>query len=508
MSATAKIYPLAEVSGRLADEREAGKTVVHCHGVFDLMHIGHIRHLEAARRMGDLLVVTVTPDRFVNKGPDRPAFPEQLRAEVLAALDCVDLVAINESPTAVEAVQRLRPDVYVKGSEYADADRDVTGGIRKERAAVEAVGGRLEFTYDLTASSSSLLNQHAPVLSTEAREYVSAFRKRHGADDVLAYFDRIQSLNVLVVGETIVDEYQYCDSIGKSSKAAALVAKASNQERFAGGIIAVANHVAGLGADVTVVTQLGSRDSHEEFVRDRLDSRVEPVFLTRKDSPTIVKRRFVESYFFTPMFELYEINDDALDPADDDELCTTLRDRAPKYDLVIVVDYGHSMLSGDAIEVLCSDSRFLAMNAQANAGNRGYHRISKYRRADYVCAAEHEMLLEARDWRGDLRPVLRDVSERLSCPRVYVTLGKRGSLCYSAADGFFEVPALAGKVVDRVGAGDAFLSLTAPYVALGAPMDMVGFIGNVAGAEAVATVGHRRYLERDRLGKHVQVLLS
>jgi len=511
MSATTKILSFEQAVERVRKLRQAGSTpkqVVHCHGVFDLLHIGHIRHLESAKKMGDLLVVTVTPDRFVNKGPGRPAFGEHLRAEVLAALDCVDLVAINEWPTAVETIEALRPDVYVKGQEYAEADNDVTGGIRKERQAVEKNGGRLAFTYDLTSSSSSLLNQFAPVLSEEAREYVTALRKRYGADQILSYLDRMRDLRVLVVGETIVDEYQYCDSIGKSSKAAALVAKASTQERFAGGILAVANHVASLCGEVTVVSQLGTRDSHEDFVRSQLNQRVKPIFLYRTDSPTIVKRRFVESYFFTPMFELYEINDDSLDPADDAELCKILSDEVPRYDLVIVVDYGHSMLSRGAIDVLCGRSKFLAMNAQANAGNRGYHRISKYRRADYICAAEHEMLLEAQDWRGDLRPVVSDVAERLACPNVFVTLGKRGALSYTRNKGFSEVPSLATKVVDRVGAGDAFLSLTAPCVALGAPMDVVGFVGNVAGAEAVATVGHRRYLERERLAKHIQVLLS
>ena len=104
--------------------------------------------------------------------------------------------------------------------------------------------------------------------------------------------------------------------------------------------------------------------------------------------------------------------------------------------------------------------------------------------------------------------MLTDVASRLDCPRVLVTLGKRGSLCYTRDDGFLEVPALASRVVDRLGAGDAFLSATAPYVAAGAPMEMVGFVGNVAGAEAVATVGHRTHLERESFGKHIEVLLS
>src|SRR5438094_7736014 len=132
-----KIRRLDELAKSLAAVRLDSKKVVQCHGVFDLLHIGHIKHLEAARKLGDLLVVTITPDRYVNKGPHRPAFPEGLRAEALASLTCVDFVAINEWPTAVEAIQRLRPDFYVKGIVREGGKRDHTDAIQQEENAVK-----------------------------------------------------------------------------------------------------------------------------------------------------------------------------------------------------------------------------------------------------------------------------------------------------------------------------------------------------------------------------------
>lgn len=185
-----------------------------------------------------------------------------------------------------------------------------------------------------------------------------------------------------------------------------------------------------------------------------------------------------------------------------------LDDLAPRYDVVIVVDFGHGMLSAEAVDVLCGKSRFLAVNAQSNAGNLGYHTISRYSRADYVCMAENEMRLEARDRGGDLRSIVIGVSDRLRCRQVAVTRGNLGCLCFGNGEGFFEAPALTRNVVDRVGAGDAFLSLTAPCVAQGAPMEVVGFLGNVVGAQAVATVGNRTPVERVPLIKHIQSLLK
>ena len=114
-AASNKIKRIDDLAKTLAGLRQNGKKIVHCHGVFDLLHIGHMKHLDAARKLGDALVVTITPDRFVNKGPHRPAFPERLRAEALDSLGCVDFVGINEWPTAVETIQKLRPNYFVKG---------------------------------------------------------------------------------------------------------------------------------------------------------------------------------------------------------------------------------------------------------------------------------------------------------------------------------------------------------------------------------------------------------
>jgi len=132
---------LEELEPVLAKHRAAGCRIVHCHGVFDLLHVGHVRHLEQAKKLGDILVVTLTPDRYVNKGLGRPAFSEPLRAEVIASLDCVDYCAVNQWPTAVEAIRLLRPHVFVKGSEFRDL-KDTVGHVAKEREAVLSVGAR------------------------------------------------------------------------------------------------------------------------------------------------------------------------------------------------------------------------------------------------------------------------------------------------------------------------------------------------------------------------------
>jgi len=505
-----KIKTIEELNDILASlrARKNSRKIVHCHGVFDLLHIGHIRHFEEAKKLGDILVITITPDQYVNKGPNHPAFTEELRAEGIAALGCVDYVAINKWPTAVETIKCLKPDIYVKGPDYKDRQTDLTGKIIDEEAAIKAVGGRIAFTDDILFSSSSLINKYLPSLTKETQEYLSGFSGRYTTDEILGYLRNAQKLKVLVIGETIIDEYQYCTAIGTSAKEPILAVRYLSHEKFAGGILAVANHVANFCSNVGMLTMLGDRESQEDFVRQNVSGNVEKLFLYKANSPTIVKRRFVENYLLQKLFEIYEMNDDELNPEQDRALCAMLQEIVPRYDVVIVVDYGHGMMTKNAIELLCKKARFLAVNTQANAGNRGFSTISRYPRADFITLSRLELALEERDRQGDLQRMMLNVSEKLSCGQVIVTCGKDGNICYSKDEGFVTVPAFADRIIDRVGSGDAVLSLTSLCVAQRAPLEVVGFIGNAVGAQAVATIGNRKAIEPVQLFKFITSLLK
>jgi len=147
----------------LADEvkqlKQQGKTIVLCHGCFDLMHPGHIRYFQAASEMGDRLIVTVTPDQYVDKGPGRPVFTQQLRVDSIAALECVHLAAVNKWPTAENTLRLIRPDVYVKGQEFENF-HDKTGKLQRELKVIEEIGARMRFTHEVVFSSTRLLNEH------------------------------------------------------------------------------------------------------------------------------------------------------------------------------------------------------------------------------------------------------------------------------------------------------------------------------------------------------------
>ncbi|MCX5785044.1 MAG: PfkB family carbohydrate kinase [Elusimicrobia bacterium] len=507
MSNNFKILSVAELTCKAAELRKKGKTMVLCHGVFDLMHPGHIKHLEAAKKEGDFLAVTITPDKYVNKGPGRPVFNEVLRAETLASLTVVDYVAINKWKTAAETIKAIRPGVYVKGSDYAAPEDDLTGGILHEKDAIESVGGRLHFTDEITFSSTELLNKFFGVFSDETKEFLAGFKKKYSAGDVIESLKRLKKMKVLVIGDTIIDEYHYCKGMSKPPKDNIISTKFVSEERFAGGVLACANHIAGFCEKVDLVTCLGSVDSKEDYILEHLKPNIKHKFFYRSDTCTVVKRRFVDPVFLTKLFEVSFLEDYNLPDKTISRICRHLEASVGKYDLVLVSDFGHGFISGPIAAAL-SKAKFLAINAQSNSANMGYNLITKYGRADYLCIDEPEVRLAAHNKYGEIKGIIKKLAEHLKSGRASITRGHMGSVNYDKRRGYSECPIFSSKIVDRVGAGDAYLSLTAPLAASGCEMDLVGFVGNAVAAIKVGIVCNRSSIEPVELYKFITTLLK
>lgn len=508
MNVDDKILKLDDLVERLEVHRQNGQSIVLCHGCFDLLHIGHIRHFRQACELGDILVVTISPDEFVDKRTDGPAFNQSLRTEALASLGYVDYVAINKWPTAVNLLKTLKPDYYVKGAEFKNVGSDATGKIEEERLAAEEVGTELFFTEDIVFSSSNLINRFFSSQPEEVKEYLQLFRNRYTLDDMTGLVDRLASLKVLIVGDTILDDYHYAQALGKSNKDPVLALHHQSNDLFAGGVLAVANHVAGFADEVRLFSVLGDQDRHESFIRESLHPNVEPTFVTQKDSPTVLKRRFIDSDSFNKLLEIYHMGSTVLDDDADAQLLEAVTECLDEYDLVIAADFGHGAISDAMVKALSEKAPLLAINTQANAGNRGFHTVSRYPHADIICLAEHEIRLDSRNMDGRLRPMMESVARQLDAKKVVVTLGSKGTMVLGDKISFVACPAFVAKSVDRVGAGDALFSVVSLAAAAGANEEQLGFIGNVVGSMAVTIIGNQKSLDRDQVKKTVTALMK
>lgn len=503
-----KIKTIDELKVITKTLREEGKKIVHCHGVFDLLHIGHIRYFRQARRHGDVLIVTITPDRFVDKGPGRPAFQENLRAEAIASLEEVDYAAVNEWPTAEETLRALRPHVYAKGSEFEAAKSDYTGKIDKEKKVIEEIGGQIVFTHDIVFSSSNLINRFISEQPKETQEYLDLFRQRYSDASIKEFIAKMANLKVLVIGDAIIDDYHFGDVIGKSNKDPVLVMHNKSCELYAGGVLAVANHTADFVKEVKLITALGETDSYEKFIRENLHPKVDPFFVYKPNSQTLLKRRFLDSGSFNKLFEEYIMDASNLPDEICQQVCSEIEPCLSGYDLVITADFGHGFVCDRIISLLCAQANYLAVNTQSNAGNRGFHTISRYPRADFVSLAEHEIRLDTRNTHSPLRTMMNDVLQRLSLKTLLVTSGRQGCQILTNDDRYIASPSLATQTVDRVGAGDAVFAISSLGAVLNLEPEVLGFIGNVVGSMAVRSIGNQKSMKKLNVEKFITALLK
>jgi bifunctional ADP-heptose synthase (sugar kinase/adenylyltransferase) len=266
--------------------------------------------------------------------------------------------------------------------------------------------------------------------------------------------------------------------------------------------------VAGFCCEVDLVTGLGADDPHEAFIRGQLKLNVRPRFFVREGAPTITKRRYVSEPALIKMFEVAAMDDTPLPAALEDQMLAHLEAVLPAYDLVIVTDYGHGFLGPRAVNLLAARARYLAVNTQANPGNLGFHVVTRYPRADYVSIDEGEARLATRDRWSPVAELLCALRARVKCSAMSVTRAHQGVLVSGADGTMWEVPALSRDVVDRMGAGDAYLAVSSPCAAVGLPLDMVALLGSAAGALAVRIVGNRSAIEPAAVERFVAELLA
>lgn len=503
-----KILSFEELVEILEEDRKQGLRIIQCHGVFDLLHPGHIRHFKEAKALGDKLMVTVTPDRFVNKGPGRPAFSEMYRLESLAALEDIDYVVLNDSPDAVSAIQRVRPTFYVKGDEYSNHENDVTKKISAESQAVLSVGGEVHYTKDVIFSSSALLNRFFDPPSPEVAHFLTHFKTAYHLEGVLKKIEELSQLKVLVIGDAIIDEYQYVDPLGQSGKGLHMVGRCLDKDIFLGGSLIIANHLAEFAGEVTLITALGKECPHLNFIRRNLNVKVKTQYTFLEETTTLVKKRYVlkDGPTITKLFETYSGQEGELTRQQSDAICALLCNC--KYDLVLVCDFGNGFTNLQLTNAISEIPSFLALNTQINSGNRGFNILTNYRRADYISLNEGELRLSMQDRTSSLEGIVSDVFQIMNCRVVSVTKGIRGVDCFDSNGQCAFIPALSTRSVDRIGAGDSYLSLSSLCLAKDQSPMLAGFIGSVAASMSVQVIGNKCSIDKSSLCKFITRLLK
>jgi len=507
-----KITSIKTLAKTISKLKTNGKKVVLCHGVFDLLHIGHINHFKEAKNLGDVLVVTVTQDKYVNKGPSRPIFSLNTRMEFIAALKDIDYVAPNIFSNAIQLIKKLKPDIYCKGKDYKNFAFDVTNQIKKEALAVKSVGGKIVHTKTELFSSSKIINQTSLNISKEQKIFINKIRKKQEFNNdkkISSVMNSFSNLKVLVIGETIIDEYVYCEALGKSGKEPILILRDLYKERYLGGTAAIARDLSSFCKQITLLTSIGQRSEEKKFVKNNLQKNIKTIFLNKKKSPTIIKKRFIEHINKTKIFGLYSLNDQPLDSEQEMAFNNKVSKYINSHDLVIVSDYGHGLISDRTAKLIVKKSKFVAVNTQLNSSNLGFHVISKYLDANLTTINEAEMRHELRNKIDNRVPLIKKLAKKLRSKYIHVTSGETGSIVYNhSTNEIISCPAFANKVMDKVGTGDSMLAILAISLYKKFDVKFSMLLSALAAAENIQYMANKIAINKSSITRVVQSYLK
>jgi len=464
----------AEELKRIIGARPRAKKVIMCHGVFDVVHPGHLRHLLYAKSKADVLVTSITADVHISKGQYRPHVPQELRALNLAAFEIVDYVVIDTNATPIQNIALLQPDFFAKGYEYTASG--LPPKTHEEVVALQKYGGEVIFTPgDIVYSSSKLIDLAPPSIKDE--KLISLMEGQGLTFDALrSALERLDRFRVHVIGDTIVDSYTRTAMIGGQTKTPTMSVLYEGRDDYIGGAAIVAEHLRAAGAQVVFSTVLGN-DTLKDFVLEGLQSRGvvcrEIIDHTR---PTTQKNAIVAGGYRLLKIDTLDnrsISDEILE-----RLAATIR--TEKSDALVFSDFRHGIFNRRTIPRLISaipQGMFRVADSQVASrwGN-----ITEFKDFDLITPNEREARFALGDQDSGLRPLASALYDTARCKTLILKLGERGVLtCRSAEheslDSYMVVDSFAGQVVDAVGAGDALLA----YATLGKL---------ATGSDAVATI--------------------
>ncbi len=504
MNKNLKIVNISKLQSLILKLKKRKKKIVHCHGVFDLIHLGHLRHFNKAKEYGDILIVTITSDDFVKKGPNQPVFNSSQRLETLSNLQCIDYVASNDDYDAVDLIKKIKPNFYCKGSDYKYFKRDLTGKIKLELEALKSVKAKLIITDEISFSSSKLLNDQQLTFNEKQFKLINYIKKKYTFDNIKKIIDKFKKNRVLVIGETIVDQYVFSEAVGKSGKSTMMTVKDLYQEKYLGGAGIVANHLAEFSDNIALVSILGEQKNHLAFINSELNNKIKKKFFYKKNSSTILKKRYVDINSNSKMFGVYSLNDDEIDLNLEKKIYNYLKLNLKKYDLIIVCDYGHGFITNKIAQLICKNAKFLSLNAQINSNNIRYHSIEKYNNIHSLVLNENEIRHEIRNKSDKIENVIKSLKKKKNIRDCVVTLGKGGLVSHNESKKFNYCPSFATKIIDSVGSGDALLATYSMCAFNKIEINLGMLLSSLSASQALEKMGNSKSVSK----KHIIKVLS
>ena len=483
-----KIKSLEEIK-KLIGSRPRNIKVVMCHGTFDIVHPGHIRQLIYAKGKGDILLVSLTVDKHLPKGPIRPYVPEELRALNLAAFEIVDFVLVDQNPSPIENILSLQPDYFVKGFEFALDKTDQR--TKEELEALASFGGEMVFSPgDIVYSSTEILKLNRPNLSLDQ---LLSLMQGEGItfDDLRKTLSKFSRAKVHVIGDLIVDKYSKCTLLGPSQKSAAFSVRLDGSDLYVGGAGVVAKHLKSLGASVTFTTIVGD-DQEAKFALENLKkSGIKVNALVDQVRPTTVKERFL-SDGNRLLLQVDKVDNSTIPERLLRKMCTLIK--KTKTDAVILSDFRHGIFNTETIsEITNSIPKDIIKVADSQVSNR-WGNILDFSGFDLITPNEREARFALGDQDTTVRPLAQMLYNKANCQYLILKLGQNGLMTYRSpgmeSREFFYIDTFVENLVDPIGAGDALLAAATLALIVSKNIVQASILGNLSAAYECSKLGN------------------
>lgn len=474
---------------KILGPRPRKKKVIMCHGVFDVVHPGHVRHLLYAKSKAEVLVASITADVHITKGEHRPHVPQELRALNLAAFEMVDYVIIDRNTTPIESIRTFQPDFFAKGYEYTS--NGLPPKSREELETLKAYGGEMIFTPgDIVYSSTRLIDLAPPAIKHE-KLLTFMDSEQLTFDSLREALDKLRDYTVHVVGDTIVDSYTQTAMIGGQTKTPTMSVLYERRDDYIGGAAVVAEHLRAAGARVVFSTVLGN-DTLKEFVLDGLKKRgVECRAIVDATRPTTNKNAIVAGGY--RLLKIDTLDNRSISDEIVEKLTAAIGDVA--CDAVVFSDFRHGMFNRRTIPRLIGaiPERIFKV-ADSQVASR-WGNITDFKDFDLITPNEREARFALADQDSGIRPLASSLYDAARCKTLILKLGERGVLTcrssnHESLDSFIVLDSFVDRVVDAVGAGDALLAYaTLAKIATGSDA-VATILGSMAAARECEVDGN------------------
>ena len=453
------------------------KKIIFCHGVFDIVHPGHIRHLAFAKSKADIMVVSITADKHIKKGTYRPHVPENLRAMNLSLFEIVDYVLIDENATPIKNLKKLIPDYYAKGYEYSEA-RFANSATKEELKVLKDIGSKIVFTPgDVVYSSSKILNSSLPNLKYE-KLYQLIKQNKSSFDKIRAVLDNLKNIKVHVIGDTIIDTYTTGKSIGGQTKTPTLSIKVEDEKNYLGGAGIVSKHLQKAGASVFFTTIIG-KDKFGRFTEMELKkAKIKYTAIKDESRPTVNKNVVVAENH--RLIKLDRVENHPISQSIIDKIIKNIKEI--KSDIIIFSDFRHGIFNETSIKQFI---KVIPKNvfkvADSQVASR-WGNIIDFKNFDLITPNEREARFSTGEQDISVQGLINTLQSQSKAKNVLLKLGDRGVLCVDGKNKHFSIDSFTDFVVDPVGSGDAMLAYSSLAYYNSKSLFKSALIGSVAAA--------------------------